>query len=606
MSRKSQVKFTPITFGKNIVNTVPKVINTKSSNNVHEVKNEVKKNDTTVAAVQRIPQASITLRDCNTTLCNVDTSTTWDLTVTHSGPEFNPDGTDTSIIIWNIDATKSVDPNIRPLLYVNGFLSICNSGEGPAYIGNIVVNLQTRVGRNWVTYSSDIADTTNGNNATSARICSSGSSEGKSIFTKNAFSGTINFTDASNNTLFNVVPQFVLDANQCTNLFYTASFISSGLAVGQEVRIEVIVTFSNAGARGGSGASCINLDVNGNGFIDLAESFVRSVPCRTSAIIPLVEKCNESVLLRNSIGTEDGTIISRSTTIGNGSGSEVITDSVTRSVVITVPNTPGRYVDTAELISQGSAVVQNGPLDPITGIPIFSHTFVCCPELYLIVSDAVDVSGFGGIGDPEIGEYCTYTQGGWGSTPNGTNPGTILRNNFATVYPSGTFIGLLSSKYIKFSSAEQVRIFLPQGGTAGFLTKSFDTIVNGMTTSAGVLAGQTLALQLNVDFGDAGIIGNDFPLPTFGDLFLTNLEFSELGLGYSQFNGINVRTVLAITNEYLGKGISPTAVNRGINIPNASYLNNLVTLLNESFVDCNMSLFAAEHLKTTIDGEIIL
>ncbi|XWV26906.1 Ig family protein [Tupanvirus soda lake] len=600
MSRKSEIKFTPITFGKNIIKTVPKVINTKPAIDAHEVKN-----DTTVApTVTKLQQASVTLKDCNTVLCNVDTSTSWDLNVTHTGPEANPDGTDTSIIIWDINATKTVDPNVKPLLYVNGFLNICNTGQGPAYIGNIVINLQTRVGKNWVTYSSDIADTTNGNNATSAKICSSASSEGKSTFTKNAFSGTINLTDVTNNTLFNIVPQFTLDANQCVNLFYTATFISSGLNVGQEVRVEVIVTFANAGARGGSGASCINLDINGNGFIDLVEAFVRSVPCRTSSIVPIVEKCNESVLLRNSIGTEDGTILNRSSTVGNGSGSEIITESVTRSVAITVPNTPGRYVNTAEIISSGSHVVLNGTLDPITGLPSFSHTFVCCPEIHLTVPDVVDVSGFGGIGDPEIGEYCTYTQGGWGSTPNGNNPGTILNNNFALVYPTGTFIGLLSDKYVKFTSAEQVRLFLPQGGTAGILTKNYDAIINIMTTSAGVLGGQTLALQLNVDFGDAGIIGNDFPLPSFGDLILTNLEFSELGLGYTQFNGVNVRTVLAIVNEYLSKGISPTAVNRGINIPNAAYLNNLVTLLNESFDNCNMSLFAVEHLKTTADDII--
>ena len=41
-------------------------------------------------------------------------------------------------------------------------------GSKGATVGNIVVNLQTKSGSNWTTRSSDVADATNGDAATSA------------------------------------------------------------------------------------------------------------------------------------------------------------------------------------------------------------------------------------------------------------------------------------------------------------------------------------------------------------------------------------------------------------------------------------------------------
>ena len=57
-------------------------------------------------------------------------------------------------------------------------------------------------------------------------------------------------------------------------LLYTASFNNTvlGLAAGAQVRVEVIVSFGNAGPRGGSGASAKNIDINGNGLPDTDEA----------------------------------------------------------------------------------------------------------------------------------------------------------------------------------------------------------------------------------------------------------------------------------------------------------------------------------------------
>jgi hypothetical protein len=34
----------------------------------------------------------------------------------------------------------------------------------------------------------------------------------------------------------------------------------------------------------------------------------------------------------------------------------------------------------------------------------------------------------------------TFTQGGWGSTPNGNNPGMLLQMKFSSVYPGGVVV----------------------------------------------------------------------------------------------------------------------------------------------------------------------
>jgi hypothetical protein len=86
------------------------------------------------------------------------------------------------------------------------------------------------------------------------------------------------------------------------------------------------------------------------------------------------------------------------------------------------------------------------------------------------------------------GDFCTYTQGGWGGTPNGNNPASILANNFATVYPSGVEIGIPGDDgySMKFTSAAAIGAYLPATKTAGTLT---DDLVNPTSSSSGVFGG---------------------------------------------------------------------------------------------------------------------
>src|SRR5207244_3528611 len=93
-----------------------------------------------------------------------------------------------------------------------------------ATIGNIVVNLQTKSGSNWVGKSADVADATNDDAATVAHVDAHASSEGKSTFTENTASGSLKFMDANSNTVFSLVPEKTIAPGATVNLLFVASF----------------------------------------------------------------------------------------------------------------------------------------------------------------------------------------------------------------------------------------------------------------------------------------------------------------------------------------------------------------------------------------------
>jgi len=178
-----------------------------------------------------------------------------------------------------------------------------------------------------------------------------------------------------------------------------------------------------------------------------------------------------------------------------------------------------------------------------------------------------------------VGDFCTYTQGGWGSRPSGKNPGSILANNFDDVYDEGYVqVGYTGTggKTMRFNGATYVERYLPAGKTPNKLTANY---TNPTTTASGVFGGQVLSLQLNVDFNAAGIIdGTD---GSIGDLRLCNTGTS--------LDGKTVNEILAAANKALGGGLRPTGYTY-------SSLNDLVSRLNEAFDNCNVSTWALEHL----------
>jgi hypothetical protein len=149
----------------------------------------------------------------------------------------------------------------------------------------------------------------------------------------------------------------------------------------------------------------------------------------------------------------------------------------------------------------------------------------------------------------------TFTQGGWGSTPSGNNPGALLATKFSTVYPGGS-VQIGGPYKLKFTSASAIEDFLPNGSTAGKLTKS---ATNPTTSEAGILAGQLLTATLNVNFSDKGV------LPAgLGDLIVVSGPMA----------GKTVDQVLAIANTVLGGGAVPSGFSLSSIVDALDAINN--------------------------------
>jgi hypothetical protein len=160
--------------------------------------------------------------------------------------------------------------------------------------------------------------------------------------------------------------------------------------------------------------------------------------------------------------------------------------------------------------------------------------------------------------------FRTQTQGGWGSTPNGTNPGALLAANFGAVFgKTGVVIG--GGKKLTFTSAAAVSAFLPQGGSASVLKKDGKDVKK--SDGGGVFAGQVLALQISVAFSKAKV---------------TTAGLADLKLKSGLLAGKTVGEVLTIANSVLGGGGLP----KGVSL---QALNDIVDAINNNFVDGTMN-----------------
>lgn len=179
------------------------------------------------------------------------------------------------------------------------------------------------------------------------------------------------------------------------------------------------------------------------------------------------------------------------------------------------------------------------------------------------------------------GDYCTYTQGGWGApNPAGNNPAQQLVVNFGAVYPSGVEVGIpgAGGYSMIFNSVAAIRAYLPGGGTASALTQDYinptRTPPPNPTTPGGVFGGQVLALQLNVDFNTASKLASN--LSNFSSVKLVNTGTS--------LDTKTIAQILASANTALGGSSLPSGFTY-------SSLSDLITNLNEAFDNCNPSLW---------------
>jgi hypothetical protein len=95
-----------------------------------------------------------------------------------------------------------------------------------------------------------------------------------------------------------------------------------------------------------------------------------------------------------------------------------------------------------------------------------------------------------------------------------------------------------------------------------------------------VFGGNVLALQIDVDFSDAGVLGGTSGL-RLGDLLLCDVS------GQPGLDGTTVRQFLAIVNNVLGGGSGPYSIDD---------LDPITFELSRAFVNGDPSTFAQQHL----------
>jgi hypothetical protein len=150
-------------------------------------------------------------------------------------------------------------------------------------------------------------------------------------------------------------------------------------------------------------------------------------------------------------------------------------------------------------------------------------------------------------------DFVTYSQNEWGAKPNlrAQNAGYLLQTFYIVPYGTGSVvIGLPGGKTVTMTGPVPVQNFLPQQGRPIPLDFSY---VDPVTMpwhrrphlKLGSLAGETLALQLNVDFSAAS---------------LTRFGLGNLYVKTGKLKNKTVSQVLALANSVLGGGPLPAGL----------------------------------------------
>ncbi|WP_291129142.1 T9SS type A sorting domain-containing protein, partial [Flavobacterium sp. UBA7682] len=180
------------------------------------------------------------------------------------------------------------------------------------------------------------------------------------------------------------------------------------------------------------------------------------------------------------------------------------------------------------------------------------------------VSDLCDQS------DDCEGQFTTFTQGGYGTSCNGNNPGCYRDANFAGAFPNGLVIGCGSNK-LTFTSSSAIQNYLPAGGNSSLITSS---AVNP-TTSRGVLSSQLIALTLSTGF--------DIYDPNFS---ASNASLGSLTIKTGTFTGMTVSSFLQLANNVIGgctTGYSLSEINAVATAINENFDNGTV---DQQFLNC--------------------
>ncbi len=547
---------------------------------------------TLFAGTGGIPQASISLKNSSAQSAYYNNAS-WSLSKT--GQFVQTAGAGVGVANWSVNATRvSTTPNT---LAIYGYLEVTNTGAAPAPVGNIVVNLQRpgttgKSGTNWVSVSKDVVTSRGGNSATGVNIVASATSESSGnnalYIEENLASGNIEFFNLETNSVFSLETNGVISPGATVTLAYIATFNNTilNIPVGGSIRAETIVTFGNAGDRGGSGAVGNNIDINGDVLVDSTETNVRSVPSRTTLIVPQLVESNNTVALVDEVAdlNVNGTV-----TLGGFVGG--VNGSISTNAVVfpTVPASGGEFggtiTNTATLVGDSYQVALQTVYGPVvltltSAVSLEKSSTVVVPAEVASGGDSGNNQGISGFYSLSQGYYANHSISGLPST--GFSVGNPLSISFldSTKTVSVKIGKNVTSVVIPVSTSDAVNDFLK--GLKGTPNKLTANLVNPTSSSAGNLATQVLALKLNVLVSQGVITVQAGHTSGFAALTLTNV---------GSLSNYTVGQVLASLEIALGGGEIPEGYTY-------ASLNELADCLNLSFDDADGigSLWAQGHL----------
>jgi hypothetical protein len=191
---------------------------------------------------------------------------------------------------------------------------------------------------------------------------------------------------------------------------------------------------------------------------------------------------------------------------------------------------------------------------------------------------ACDTTNFGMVRSFFQGLFISYSANDW-SLDNYL----LLQNNFTNVYASGFVeVGIPGSQgyHFEFSNVTAMRAFLSNTLPGSALTQTPTPELNPPGCPGGQFGADVLALQLNVDYSNAGIGLSQG---------LSGLTLYNYTAGPS-LNGMTITQILAVANQVLGG--NSTAMPSGYTV---SSLDTLVAQLNSAFRSADVS-WAQLHL----------
>jgi len=599
-------------------------------------------------------QASISLNGSTINYCNA-VHNTWDISKTvkpvgdlgEGVTELNINAAGASVE-WTITATKNPGEGPPPPaeFCVEGSLTITNGGSAPATVGNIVVNLQRMVTfqgkKRWISQAADISTKTSPLGATSANVVAAATAENATwnngfnyslsnggqvgtFVTTVGKSGVITFSGPNWEDIF--ATSYTVAGNSTVTLTYTATFNGSALGInpaGDHLRTEILVTFGNAGGRGGSGASIgngtgiaagVDIDMDGNACLtgDPDECNVRTVPVRASLDVPPLEFCNDTATLDDILSSDgsDGGILYTVTATSEGvEGSDTCVANSTAPCQLTInASDTGSWTITTDLVllnAGSSGTIANSV--HLTGnhvnfLDIAVPDTICCETEDKSASATVTLTDRGvqcvvGV-DPNCscgapgyeylceeggGEFCTYTRGKL--NPNSKNPvTTLVANNWGTtLFPSGLTFGVGSATsnntagdYAGFYNADgwlairQIMTATCPGCQVGSL--GADAGTNPTTSGASNQVAQTLALMVAIELSNSS-------LPGFGDGLGDIVVCPNGTMPACTVQTYTINELITISNTILSGNTTTYPTWTG------SAIQTLLATINNAFDDC--------------------